>query len=209
MSAKAAGAHQDKVIGRRIPRLDSKRLMRGRGRYIGDIVLPRMLHLAFVRSPYAHARILSLDLEAARACANVAAVFSGAELAKICKPLIGVASNRQGHKSAPQFPMAIDRVHWQGQPVVAVVAASRAEAEDAVQQVVVEWQELPAMVDAETAVSGAAAIHASLGDNLAFAHTISTGDPDKAFAEAALPAEAESSLRQFLGQTATFMMNRG
>jgi carbon-monoxide dehydrogenase large subunit len=206
MSAKAAGAHQDKVIGRRIPRLDSKRLMRGRGRYIGDIVLPRMLHLAFVRSPYAHARILSLDLEAARACANVAAVFSGAELAKICKPLIGVASNRQGHKSAPQFPMAIDRVHWQGQPVVAVVAASRAEAEDAVQQVVVEWQELPAMVDAETAVSGAAAIHASLGDNLAFAHTISTGDPDKAFAEAAIVVE-----RQFVfeRQTALTLEPRG
>jgi carbon-monoxide dehydrogenase large subunit len=145
---------QDKAIGLRIPRSESKRLMRGRGRYIGDIVLPRMLHLAFVRSPYAHAKILSLDVESARACENVVAVFSGAELARICEPLVGVASNRQGHKSAPQYPMAIDRVHWQGQPVAAIVAASRAEAEDAVQHVAVEWQELPAVVDAEAAVSG-------------------------------------------------------
>ena len=66
---------QDKAIGLRIPRSESKRLMRGRGRYIGDIVLPRMLHLAFVRSPYAHAKILSLDLERARACENVVSVF--------------------------------------------------------------------------------------------------------------------------------------
>jgi carbon-monoxide dehydrogenase large subunit len=199
-------APQDKAIGLRIPRSESKRLMRGRGRYIGDIVLPRMLHLAFVRSPYAHAKILSLDLERARACENVVSVFSGAELARICEPLIGVASNRQGHKSAPQYPMAIDHVHWQGQPVAAIVAASRAEAEDAVQHVDVEWQELPAVVDAEAAVSGAPTIHESLGDNLAFAHVITVGDPDKAFAEAAVTVE-----RRFVfgRQTAMTLEPRG
>ena len=196
----AAAPGRNKAIGERIPRADSKRLMRGRGRYIGDIVLPRMLHLAFVRSPYAHADILSLDLAAARACPNVEAVFEGKELAAICTPLIGVASNRLGHKSAPQYPLAIDRAFWQGQAVVAVVAASRAEAEDAAQQVVVEWGELPAVTDGERALTDPA-IHASLGDNLAFGHVITSGDPDKGFAEAAIVVERSFSFERQTGLT--------
>ena len=160
------------LIGQRVPRADSRRLMRGRGRYVADIALPRMLHLAFVRSPWAHARIRGTELAAARRHPGVAAVFTGAEFAAICEPLIGVARNRQGHKSAPQYPMAIDRVFWQGQPVIAVVAASRAEAEDAAEQVVVDWEPLPAIVDAEAALASALPIHPELADNLAFAHTI-------------------------------------
>ena len=191
----------NKAIGERIPRADSKRLMRGRGRYIGDIVLPRMLHLAFVRSPYAHARIVSIDIDAARDCPNVEGIFVGKDLAAICKPLVGVASNRLGHKSAPQYPLAMDRAYWQGQAVVAVVAASRAEAEDAAQLVVVEWKELPAVADGAYAINGAPAIHESLGDNLAFGHTIVAGDPDRAFAEAAIVIERDFIFERQTGLT--------
>src|SRR5690606_19344403 len=106
-------------IGERVPRHDFMRILRGRGRYISDIVLPRMLHLAFVRSPYAHARIVSIDTTAALACPKVAAVFDGKDLAKVCSPVLGVSANRAGHESAPQHALAIDRAYWQGQPVVA------------------------------------------------------------------------------------------
>ena len=189
------------LIGQRVPRADSRRLMRGRGRYVADIALPRMLHLAFVRSPWAHARIRGTELAAARCHPGVAAVFTGAEFAAICEPLIGVARNRQGHKSAPQYPMAIDRVFWQGQPVIAVVAASRAEAEDAAEQVVVDWEPLPAIVDAEAALASALPIHPELADNLAFAHTILVGDPDKAFAEAAIVVERDFVFERQTGLT--------
>lgn len=183
-------ATANKAIGERVPRHEAKRLLRGRGRYIGDVVLPRMLHLAFVRSPYAHARIVSIDSSTARACPNVVGVFDGRDLAAICQPVVGVSANRKGHQSPPQSALAIDRVFWQGQPVLAVVAASRAEAEDAAQEVFIEWEELPAVVDGRQALS-AVPIHESMGSNLAFEHRILTGDPKAAFAEAAVVVERE------------------
>jgi len=186
-----AGFPVSRVIGERIPRHEAKRILRGRGRYIGDIVLPRMLHMAFVRSPYAHARILSIDTTLARACPNVVAVFDGKDLAAICSPVIGVSANREGHKSAPQDALAIDCVFWQGQPVLAIVAASRAEAEDAAQEVLIEWEELPAVVDARQALEDAEPIHSCLSDNLAFEHLVESGEPDAAFSEAAVVVERE------------------
>lgn len=179
-----------KSIGEKVPRTDIKRLIRGRGRYIGDITLPRMLHLAFVRSPYAHARILSIDISAALASPNVAGVFVGEDFAKICEPLVGVAANRVGHAAAPQYPLAIDCAYWQGQAVVAVVAGSRAEAEDAAQEVVIEWEDLPPVIDCEQALD-APSIHDSLPTNLAFEHSVSAGDPDEAFANAAIVVERD------------------
>jgi len=173
------------LIGKRLPRAGVDRLLRGRGRYVGDIVLPRMLHLAFVRSPYAHARIRSIETAPALARPGVAAVFTGRDLAEHCPPLVGVASNRRGHKSAPQYPLAVERAVWQGQPVAAVVAGSRAEAEDAAEAVAVEWEELPPVADGLAALApSAAAIHPEIGDNLAFEHTILAGNPDAAFAAA-------------------------
>jgi carbon-monoxide dehydrogenase large subunit len=188
------------MIGQRVPRANAQRFLRGRGRYVADIVLPRMVHLAFVRSPNAHARIVAIDLAAARTMPGVEAVFTGADLARLCEPLVGVARNRQGHKSAPQHPMATDRAVWQGQPVAAVVATSRAAAEDAADVVAVEWEPLPAVVDAEGALAGPA-IHAVLGDNLAFAHTITAGDPDRAFAEADVVIEHTFTFERQTGLT--------
>jgi carbon-monoxide dehydrogenase large subunit len=117
-------------------------------------------------------------------------VFTGKDIAAVCTPLLGIARHRAGHKSAPQPAMAVDKVVWQGEPVAAVVARSRAIAEDAAELVAVEWKELPAVVDAEPALApGAAVIHPSLGDNHAFTHTINVGEPDRAFAEAHLVVE--------------------
>ncbi len=118
-------------IGREVPRERAKRLLLGRGRFVDDIQLPRMLHLAFVRSPYAHARIGAIDTSAALAMPGVVAVFTAADLEG------AVASWRPEHKLFPtmaapeQFALAREVARWQGEAVVAIVAESRARAEDA------------------------------------------------------------------------------
>ncbi len=143
-----------------------------------------MVHVAFVRSPYAHARIVAIDAADAKGAPGVVAVFTGADLARVCLPLQGASINRSGHKVPPQHPMALDVAHWQGQPVVAVVADTRAEAEDALERIAVEWEELPAILDGAAALAAEGAMHEGLADNLAFEHAIVTGAPDDAFATA-------------------------
>ncbi len=180
-----AAVEPEALIGKRIPRRETTRLLRGRGRYVGDISLPRMLHLAFARSPHAHARIVSIDLVRARQAPGVAFVFSGKDIAAHGKGFEsdGVAQNRPGHKVPPQPLMAIDTAHFQGEPVAAVLAETRAQAEDAVELIEIAWQELPALLDGEASLRGAP-IHDALADNLAYEHNIKSGDPDGAFASA-------------------------
>ena len=143
-----------------------------------------MLHACFVRSPHPHANLLSLDVAAARRAPGVAAVFTAAEINPKCEPFVAVALNRPGHRSPPQHLMVADRALWQGQPVAIVVAESRAEAEDAAELVIGEWEALPAVSDQlQAAAPGAPVIHPELGDNVAFDFTLKSGDPTKAFAE--------------------------
>lgn len=189
-------------IGRTVPRPNARRLLQGRGQYTDDLKLPRMLHVAFVRSPHAHARIVSIDTEAAKAAPGVQAVFVGKDLAEHCTPWVGVLSHLAGLKSAPQYPLAIDIACWQGEPVCAVLADSRAHAEDGVELVQVEWQELPAVTDAETALDAATpVIHADLGDNLAWEREFNAGDVDAAFAEAAAVVEETFHFGRHTGVT--------
>jgi carbon-monoxide dehydrogenase large subunit len=156
-------------IGRSVPRPNLQRLLQGRGSYVSDLVLPRMAHVVFVRSPHAHARIRGIERRAAEAMPGVVAVVTGAELAEVCTPWVGVLTHLKGLKSAPQHAMAVDRACWQGEAVAAVAARTRAEAEDAAERVVVDYEELPAVTDAETALDAATpVIHTELGDNLAF-----------------------------------------
>lgn len=174
-------------IGSRIPRRELNRLLSGRGRYLDDIKLPRMLHLHFVRSPHAHARIRAIDLAAARESRGVEAVLTGAEINPMSEPLLGVALHRPDHRAAPQPLLADGKAVWQGQPVLAVIADTRAEAEDAAELVAVEWQELAAVCDAFAALGhDAPAVHPELADNIAFDFSFERGDPEKAFAEADL-----------------------
>jgi carbon-monoxide dehydrogenase large subunit len=173
-------------IGRSVPRPNARRLLEGRGRFVDDLVLPRMLHAAFVRSPHAHARIRSIDTAAATAMPGVLRIVTGAELADVCTPWVGVLSHMKGLKSAPQYPLAVERACWQGEAVAVVLAASRAQAEDAAAAVIVDYEELPAVTDPETALDRTTpVIHPELGDNLAFENRHDLGDVDGAFAAAA------------------------
>ena len=176
--------------------------MSGHGRYIDDIKLPRMLHACFVRSPHPHARIRAIDIERREQAAGVVAVFTAADLNPLCEPFVGAALHRPGHRSPPQALMAAERAVWQGQTVVAVVAESRAEAEDAAELVAIEWEELPAVADPEQALaSGATAIHPELGDNVAFDFSLEKGEPAKAFAEADLVIEEEFRFERQMAMT--------
>ncbi len=192
----------DGYIGRSVPRPNLARLLQGRGQYVSDLVLPRMVHVAFVRSPYAHARIAGIDTDAARARPGVVAVVTGAEMATLCTPWIGVLSHLKGLKSAPQHALALDVARWQGEPVAAAVATTRAAAEDAAEHVAVDYQELEPVTDMRTALDAATPlIHPSLGDNLAFERHIDTGAVDAAFAAADHVAEADFVFGRHTGVT--------
>jgi CO/xanthine dehydrogenase Mo-binding subunit len=189
-------------IGKTVPRPNLDRLLQGRGLYVSDLELPRMAHVVYVRSPHAHAKIVSIDTQAAKQKPGVVAVVTGEELADVITPWVGVLSHMKGLKSAPQRAIALDRACWQGEAVAAVVASSRAAAEDAAEFVVVNYEELEAVTDMRTALDSATpVIHASLGDNLAFERTFEAGAADAGFAEADEIAEAEFIFGRHTGVT--------
>src|SRR5579862_8652440 len=189
-------------IGRSVPRPNLARLTQGRGQYVSDVVLPRMAHVAFMRSPHAHGRIKAIDAVAAKKAPGVVAVVTGAELAKVITPWVGVLTHLKGIKSAPQHAIAVDRACWQGEAVCAVVARTRAQAEDACALVNVEYEVLPAVTDAETALDAATpVIHPALGDNLTFERTLNAGDPDKGFADADAIVETTFTFGRHTGVT--------
>ena len=200
--ALAAPLQDARHIGHSIPRPNIERLTEGRGQYVDDIELPRMAHVVYWRSPVAHARILRIERDFARMMPGVLAVYDGADLASICKPWVATLSHLAGIKSAPQYPMAMGRACWQGEPVVAVVAKTRAEAEDALQHLQIEWEALPAALDMNTALDATTpVIHPELGDNLCFARSLDTGGVDEAFARADVIAEATFDFGRHTGVT--------
>src|SRR5512136_681340 len=189
-------------IGRSVPRPNLQRLTQGRGQYVSDVTLPRMVHVAYVRSPHAHARIVKIAADAAKTAPGVIAVVTGAELATVMTPWVGVLTHLKGLKSAPQAPIAIKRACWQGEAVCAVVARTRAEAEDACELVEVRYEELSAVTDPEIALDAKTpVIHASLGDNLCFERKLDIGAVDKAFAESDAVVETTFNFGRHTGVT--------
>ena len=189
-------------IGKTVPRPNLDRLMQGRGLYVSDMVLPRMAHVVFLRSPHAHAKIVAIDAGAAKRIPGVIAVVTGKELAAVITPWVGVLSHLKGLKSAPQHAIAIDHVCWQGEAVAAIVATSRAVAEDAAELVAVEYEELDAVTDMRTALDPETpVIHASLGDNLAFERKLDAGAVDQAFADSDEVVEADFVFGRHTGVT--------
>ena len=198
----APATEHSRYIGQSVARPNALRLAEGRGTYVDDIELPRMVHVVYWRSPVAHARIVKIDASFARMMPGVVAVVDGAQMAKICKPWVATLTHLAGMKSAPQYPLAMDRACWQGEPVVAVVANTRVEAEDALQYLVVEWEALPALIDTETALADdSPVIHPELGDNLCFTRSLDTGSVDEAFANADAVAEVTFQFGRHTGVT--------
>ncbi|HEY7610441.1 MAG TPA: xanthine dehydrogenase family protein molybdopterin-binding subunit [Alphaproteobacteria bacterium] len=167
----------DSKSGPSVPRRETRRLAAGRGTFTGDIVLPRMAHAAFLRSPHAHARIARIDTAAAKAIAGVLLVATATDLALVCRPMQTAMANAPDHASPPQSPLADGVARWQGEPVAAVVAETIAAAEDGVEAIEVEWEPLPAVADAAAALKdGAPAVHPALGHNRALDRVLGKSD---------------------------------
>ena len=187
-------ARQAPFVGRSLPRREDRRLLTGRGQFVADLDLPRMLHAAFVRSPLAHARIRSVDLSRAGAAPGVALVMSGADLARLLPPVPDTQvslprkwMNQIRHNFInPQQPLlAHDKVRHVGEAVAVVLAESRNAAEDAALLVSLDLEPLPAVVDPEAALAlGAPIIHDRFASNLIGAFTIGKGNADTALAGA-------------------------
>ena len=136
-------------VGAAFPVKEDARLVAGRGRFIDDLARPRMLHAAMLRSPHAHARIVSVDARAALALPGVFAVLTGAEAASLSGPLRPLIPTSP---AVPDFCLAVDRARYVGEPVAAVAAVDRATAEDALERILVDYEPLPAVVDPEAAI---------------------------------------------------------
>jgi carbon-monoxide dehydrogenase large subunit len=164
--------------------VEDPELLRGRARFLDDMHLPGMLEVAFVRSPYAHARILGVRAEAARRLEGVEAVVTHAGLEGVTEIITGSSRPEAGEWRRPLLP--VDRVRYVGEPVAAVVASSRYVAEDACELVEVDYEPLEAVVDPERALEeGAPVLHEDNGSNN-FAHIeYDSGGVDEAFARAA------------------------
>jgi aerobic carbon-monoxide dehydrogenase large subunit len=189
-------------IGRSVPRPNLARLLQGRGQYVSDLALPRMVHVVYLRSPHAHADIVAIDKAAALKMPGVVAVVTGAEVAAVCTPWVGVLTHLPGLRSARQYAIAIERARWQGEAVAAIVARSRAEAEDAAEHVVVEYREREPVTDMRSALDPATPIiHPALGDNLAFERRLDVGAVDEAFAKSDAVVEAEFVFGRHTGVT--------
>ncbi|MCB1713507.1 MAG: xanthine dehydrogenase family protein molybdopterin-binding subunit [Candidatus Competibacteraceae bacterium] len=178
-------------IGKPLPRKEDRRLLMGQGQYLDDIEIPGALHVVFVRSPHAHARIRSIDSSAARQAPGVITVVTGQDLAQWTVPL-RMAPPIEGLLPVEVTTLPIDKVRFNGDPVACVVAQNHYQAEDAAELVDVDYEPLPAVVDIDTALAeGAAKVDDSLPSNLVSRQTFSGGEPAERFAKAAYSIETE------------------
>jgi carbon-monoxide dehydrogenase large subunit len=156
-----------RFVGQSVQRKEDRRLLTGHGEYVDDIRLPRLLHAAFVRSPFARARILRVDTARAAALDGVKAVFTAAELNADARVLKGSLELARGETRWRTEPLAGEEAKFVGDPVALVVAESRYVAEDACDLVDVEFEALPAVTDYETAADNPIVVHGFMGTNVA------------------------------------------
>jgi 2-furoyl-CoA dehydrogenase large subunit len=169
--------------GQSVPRKEDKRLLQGQGVFVDDIKRHGMGYLHFVRSPYAHAHITSIDVSAAMAMPGVYGTLTGEEVAALTDPFFQIASAPGAH--VKDFSLAVGKVRHVGEPVVAVVAETREAARDASELVEVEYEPLGAVTDARYAQNDdAPVIHEDAEGNLMWHGVYEWGDLDAAFAEA-------------------------
>ena len=168
-------------VGRSVPRLEDAALLSGHGTFIDDMApVPGIRHVAILRSPHPHARILGIDASGALDMGGVVGVLTGAELAAELDPLASAV-----RAPIAYHPVAVDKARYVGEPVAVVAAIDRYVAEDALERIEVDYEPLPAVVDPVTALGDdAPLLHEAVGGNQVHHRTFRYGDPDRAFAEA-------------------------
>ncbi|MDP8908362.1 MAG: xanthine dehydrogenase family protein molybdopterin-binding subunit [Chloroflexota bacterium] len=187
-----------RYVGAQVRRKEDPRLITGTSRYVDDVQAPGMLYLAIARSPYPHAEIKSIDTVTAKSAPGVIAVVTGEELARFCGPLeVGSGeggSGEQGEEDAGEenliaepttWAIARDRVRYVGEPVAAIVATSRAAAEDAAEALVIDYAPLPSVATPEAAMAdGAPLLYENNPGNIGSRWSRTHGDMDAAFRDA-------------------------
>src|SRR6058998_3761352 len=180
-----------RLMGAEVKRKEDPRLITGRASYVTDVVLSGMHHVAFVRSPHAHARITKIDASAAAKRPGVFKVVTGQEIRGLCAPLPLEGASAEG--SGPRgdnigrkhYPLSVDRVRHAGEAVAAVIATSEALAVDAAAEVVVHWEPLPTVTDPFAAMApGAPQLYDDAPGNIEHRNQIQAGETDAAFARA-------------------------
>jgi CO/xanthine dehydrogenase Mo-binding subunit len=178
------------LIGKRLPRKEDDALLRGRACFVDDFALSDLVHATILRSPHAHARVVSIDASRARADASVVAVVSADDLPEGGPEIPMRMFVYPGTERFLQRPLAHGVVRYSGEPVAVLVAESRYSAEDAAELVEVVYEPLEAVVEAHRGLDdGAPVVHAAAGSNLAGSFTIDKGDVDAAFASADVVVE--------------------
>jgi carbon-monoxide dehydrogenase large subunit len=180
---KGNGKPDGRWVGQKFKRVEDPRLVQGISHYTDDIRLPNVLHCALVRSPHAHAKIVSINADRARSMPGVALAVSSEDLTGL--GMVPCAIAMPDLKVPPHPVLAKERVRYVGEPVVAVVAEDAYTARDAAEAVEIEYEPLPAIVDVEKALQkGSAVIYQDFGSNQAFTHTAKSGDIDSALQKA-------------------------
>jgi aerobic carbon-monoxide dehydrogenase large subunit len=186
-------------VGRPLKRREDFRFITGRATYVDDIKLPNMLHGAVLRSPRAHARIRSIDTAEALKLPGVVKVFTFRDLGALAVPVPIRMYQLPGLEAHLQPLLAYEKVRYVGEPVALAVAASRYLAEDALDAIEVQYQDLPAVVDVYEALKDQILLREETGTNRAAFHEFSIGDADRAFQEAEYTRSEEFRVHRFTG----------
>ena len=194
-----------KQIGARVKRLEDPRLLAGRGSYVDDKQMTGMLHVAFRRSDQAHARIIAMDLDEARALAGVIGVYRLEDLEGLAQPA-RPTSRMKDYYATPIYPLAKQKVRYVGEPVVAVVAEDRYIAEDALDLINIDFEALPGVCDPEIAVlAGGPLLHEEAGTNIIVKREFQRGESEAAMNGAAVRVKGRFRVRR---KTPVAMENR-
>jgi len=172
-----------KWVGQPLRRKEEDRLVRGRGIFVDDERMPGMLFIKFVRSSYAHAKITRVDVSKAEKFPGVVCTLTGAEVKSQVQPFIEIGPG--GAQKIADYPMAVDKVLYQGEPIAAVVAETRLAAEDAAELVEIEYEPLTPVVFAEEALKDESLLHPAMGSNRNWHGLFEYGDVEKAMKQAA------------------------
>ena len=175
-----------RIVGAPVERKEDKKLLQGQAQWVDNMRVPGMVYLGVVRSPYAHARIKSVDVKPALAHSDVVAAWSGADIDEEWAGSLPCAWIPTEDTNAPEHkPVAVDKARYVGDAVAVIAATSRGAAEDAAELVEVEYEPLPAVVDPEAALAdGAPIVHEQFGTNRCYTWTLEAGEVNRLFAEA-------------------------
>lgn len=194
-----------KLVGKRVKRTEDPRLLTGVGKYVDDMALDGMVHVALRRSDQPHAKILNIDIGDAFSVPGVVAIYDASDLEGEIKPAIPT-SRMPGYYATPIWPLARDKVRYVGEPVVAVVAESRYAAEDALEHITIDYEPLPFAIRQVDAVKDdAPLLHDEAGTNTIIRREFKRGDVDEAFKEAAVTVRGRFRMTR---KTAVAMENR-